>query len=289
MLRNARRVVVPVGALMWTRRPGRYVRAVTIEAAPSLVWTVAADPGALAAYETVTFDALLRDVVAPARRTALARSSLANPAQAWLDRVRRLDALAVLGVRLDTLEELEILHGYVLEPAWRAGTPLLVECPQRLTQLDPAAFADLAFRHPYTLERALHAAHRLWRPEPENDAGAPSPSAPLDVEQVRAVAARGGAVQVIAPAGSGKTRCSSSASASCCAAASGLTDPRDHVQPRRGHRAQGAPRRRGRRRGAGPDVPQPRPRAAARRGPRALEVRLASMNQYKTPVRARGT
>jgi superfamily I DNA/RNA helicase len=148
----------------------------------SLVWTAVAAEPALAGYEPVDFEWLKRAVIEPARRSGAERTSLANPAQTWLDRLRGLDALAVRGVRVRTLDDLAALHGYVLEPAWRAGVDLLVECPDKLTQLDPAFFVDPEFEYPYTLERALHAATQLWRGEPAE-----------------------GTVQVIAPAGSGKT------------------------------------------------------------------------------------
>ncbi|MDA0164010.1 ATP-dependent helicase [Solirubrobacter ginsenosidimutans] len=167
-------------------------------ALPPLVWTTDAQPEG---YEVVEFDRLLREL---ARRGSRG-GSLANPAQPWLNRVAGLDALAVLGVRLDTLAELRGFYGYVLEPAWRHGLRLLVECEQRLSQLDPKRFIDPEFAYPYTLERALNAAARIWRPV-ENDAGGePSPVSPLDPEQRRAVGARAGTVQIIAPAGSGKT------------------------------------------------------------------------------------
>lgn len=174
---------------------------------PSLVWTAAADPQALAGYETVEFDWLLRAVVAPALRAGKQRSTLENPARAWLDRLAAMDALAVLGVRLHTLDDLCVLRGYVLEPVWRAGVKLLVECEGRLTQLERSQFCDGSFGYPYTLERALHAARQIWRPtgqdvRPEDDGSARSA---LDAEQLRAARAPGGTVQIIAPAGSGKT------------------------------------------------------------------------------------
>ena len=132
---------------------------------PTLAWESAVDQD-LAGYEVVDFDWLRRSVVEPARRSGAERTTLANPAQAWLDRLAGVDALAVRGVRLRTLDDLAALHGYVLEPAWRAGVKLLVECPERLTQLDHAYFVDDDFEYPYTLERALHAATQLWRGEP---------------------------------------------------------------------------------------------------------------------------
>jgi DNA helicase-2/ATP-dependent DNA helicase PcrA len=148
---------------------------------PTLAWEPAVDPPPVS-YETVEFDWLKRSVIEPARRSGAERTTLANPAQAWLDRLAGVDALAVRGVRLRTLDDLQALHSYVLEPAWRAGVRLLVECPERLTQLDREFFVDPGFEYPYTLERALHAATQLWRGAREE-----------------------GTVQVIAPAGSGKT------------------------------------------------------------------------------------
>jgi superfamily I DNA/RNA helicase len=174
---------------------------VTTAALPSLVWTAAADPALLRGYEIVRFDWLRREVVAAARRASGQRDSLANPAQPWLDRLAQVDALAVTGVRLESVEELHALHAYVLEPAWRAGLKLLVECDQRLSQLDPATFRDPA----YTLERALYAAAKVWRPDRGQVSGGVEPVSALDAEQRRAVGARAGTVQIIAPAGSGKT------------------------------------------------------------------------------------
>ncbi|MDA0170074.1 ATP-dependent helicase [Solirubrobacter taibaiensis] len=145
---------------------------------PNLIWTAAADSAQLAGYETVEFATLRRVTVAP--------------------------ALAVRGVRLRTLDDLTALHGYVLEPMWRCGGKLLVEADRKLTELDPADFVDPVFEHAYTLERALYAARQIWRPAPE-----PAPSHEdipgLDAEQLRAVRARTGTLQIIAPAGSGKT------------------------------------------------------------------------------------
>jgi superfamily I DNA/RNA helicase len=162
---------------------------------PNLIWTTAAEPAQLEGYERIAFDTLLREVVV---RDGGARTTLATPAAAWLSRVRAAPALAVLGVRLRSVEDLAALHGYVLEPVWRAGTRLLVESDRKLTELD--------FDDPWcTLDRALHAAGQIWRPDPAPRVVAPADAGGLDAEQLRAVRAPIGTLQVIAPAGSGKT------------------------------------------------------------------------------------
>jgi DNA helicase-2/ATP-dependent DNA helicase PcrA len=157
----------------------------------------------------VEFSALRCAIESSAQRAQQRRASLANPAQEWLSRVAAAGGLAVLGVRLTDLEELRALHGYVLEPALRSAVAVAIECEQRLTRLPPERFVDPEFGYPYTLERALDAAMRLFRDrgEPRSDlrsVGAPGARG-LDAEQRRAAAAGDGVVQVIAPAGSGKT------------------------------------------------------------------------------------
>ncbi len=171
-------------------------------------WKPAVDRAALAAagWDVVAFATVLR-AEADARAARNRRVSLANPAQAWLDRVAATPRLAVVDVRLTTLRELAALYGYVLEPASRSGTRLLVHSEQRLTELSPEDFADPELGYAYTLERALDVAMRMFRPalaaRPPRAVAAPTVD--LDPEQRRAVDAHDGVVQVIAPAGSGKT------------------------------------------------------------------------------------
>ncbi|HWT92193.1 MAG TPA: ATP-dependent helicase, partial [Solirubrobacteraceae bacterium] len=173
-----------------------------------LSWTDHVDREALAAPGTLTVDfpTLVEDVRRWTREAPAARTSLARPAESWLTAIADADTLAVTNVTLDTLEHLKTLHGYVLEPAWRRGTAVVVESEHKLRTLDPERFIDPDVGYAFTLQRALHAAHELFRPSD------PPPTQPLtgtptrlDDEQRKAVDAHDGVVQVIAPAGSGKT------------------------------------------------------------------------------------
>jgi DNA helicase-2/ATP-dependent DNA helicase PcrA len=179
-----------------------------------LAWSASLDRDALTTdgYDVVEFSALRREIAAGIRQAGRRRTSLVNPADTWLARVDRAAGLAVMGVRLRDLADVRALHGYVLEPALRSRTPVAIESPERLTQLGPDDFVDPQFEYPYTLERALDAAMRLYRgtapaghesalPESRQRERAPA----LDPEQRRAAQAPDGVVQVIAPAGSGKT------------------------------------------------------------------------------------
>lgn len=174
-----------------------------------LTWTASVDRQALrdAGHDVIEFSQLCREVVAPARHRSARRESLANPARDWLSRVAHAEKLAIVGVRIEDLDDLASLHGYVLEPALRCGARVVIESEQRLTRLPPERFVDPQFEYPYTLERALEVAMRLHRgagTPPDALTRAPS-AGPLDAEQRRAVQAHDGVVQVIAPAGSGKT------------------------------------------------------------------------------------
>ena len=174
-----------------------------------LSWARTLDPDLLAAdgYVVVHFSALRREIDAATRHMGRARESLDNPAQMWLSRVVGAEKLAVCGVRLANLEDLRALYGYVLEPALRSGTCLAIESEHRLTRLVPEEFIDQEFGFPYTLERALHVATRLVRgaSEPTRHQPVFPQKLILASEQQQAAVAGDGVVQVIAPAGSGKT------------------------------------------------------------------------------------
>jgi hypothetical protein len=120
-----------------------------------LTWVSSLDRAALAAdgHRLVEFSAVRREVESRTRRAQQRRTSLANPAEEWLSGVAAAGKLAILGVRLTSLDDLRVLHGYVLEPALRSATAVAVECEQRLTRLPPVQFVDPEFGYPYTLER----------------------------------------------------------------------------------------------------------------------------------------
>jgi hypothetical protein len=134
------------------------------------------------------------------------RRSLDPPARARIERLLGHEAVAVLGVRLESLADLRCLHDTLLMPVLRAGVPLLVECAQRPEALDPARFVEAGFEHPHTLERMLWLCERARAGDTRHaPARGVSPHRPLDATQLAAARAPGGVVQVFAPAGSGKT------------------------------------------------------------------------------------
>ncbi|HOX26804.1 MAG TPA: ATP-dependent helicase [Candidatus Krumholzibacteria bacterium] len=191
----------------------------------SLVWTTTAPSRAQLrrdGYHVVRFRDLRRAIVR-SRAAGIRRSSLRNPAAAVLARFARFPAVAVLDVPCETVEDLRLVHGYLVEPAYRRDCSLLVHATRELETLQADAFVDPEWGYPWTLERLRHLAkiagvprdaplpprdnwrrrlaRRLWR----RDDGAPGPRSRLDPEQTAAAHAGDGVVQVIAPAGSGKT------------------------------------------------------------------------------------
>lgn len=165
----------------------------------------------------------LERAVGRARSAGSTRSSLRNPAAGILAIYRRHQAVAVPDARCSTVDDLRILYGYVLEPAFRAGCRLLIAAPQAPEALDPCRLIDPEWRCPWTLERLLHlvgryeketavavvppepAWRRLWRRLSRRGDGREPIVPRLDREQNAVIAAGDGVVQVIAPAGSGKT------------------------------------------------------------------------------------
>lgn len=190
-----------------------------------LHWTTAAPAAHVLGsrgYRVLPWNRLLSQV-AKVRRPVAVRSSLKNPAAGVLAPYARHDAVAVLGVPCATVADLRLLYGYVLEPAFRAGCRLLIAADRDLEELDPADFIDPEWRCPWTLERLLHLAARYAEPATvtvpapvtrrrrlidrllRRGDDRPRPVPRLDAEQNAVVAAGDGVVQVIAPAGSGKT------------------------------------------------------------------------------------
>jgi len=177
--------------------------------ASRLQWVPAADPQQLAAdgWHVIAFSQLRQLAADADRASSQQRVSLLAPCEQQLAQLVSRPRIAVIEVTLNTLDDLKVLHGYLLEPLWRADSRLLIHSPQKLTQLDAAKFSDPDFGYPYTLQRALHVAMRLFRGDPPapDPVALHGPDAQLDDEQGQAVSAGLGVVQVIAPAGSGKT------------------------------------------------------------------------------------
>lgn len=177
-------------------------------------------------YHVVRFRRLAA-AVAAARPRGSTRSSLRNPAAGLLALYAQHPRVAVLEAPCRTVHDLRLLHGYVVEPAFRRGCTLLVHAERDLDSLPAREFIDPGWSCPWTLDRLRHLVARyripLAVPGPApppapwwcrlarrlsrrgDTRPRPRPAARLDPEQNAAVCAGDGVVQVIAPAGSGKT------------------------------------------------------------------------------------
>jgi len=132
------------------------------------------------------------------------RPSLASPAQSWFDGLTSMSRLAVVDVVVDGPSALADLLGFVVEPAVRIGIDLIVVADVALDDLDDEEFVEPGFGYAYTLERLLWLAgsHAPRRAASE---ALPDTDFDPDPKQREAVNAGRGVVQLIAPAGSGKT------------------------------------------------------------------------------------
>ena len=162
----------------------------------------------------------IRRRVAASQQTGSARSSLGNPAEWVLAVFRQQPRVAVLGVECGSAEDLRVIYGYLVEPAFRWGCALLVAADRPLSELPDAP--DPQWRYPWAKERLQHLAELAAQPCPLTVAlpanrwrrwwwrlsrrvDSEARVSRLDAEQDAAVQAGDGVVQVIAPAGSGKT------------------------------------------------------------------------------------
>ncbi|HSS05189.1 MAG TPA: ATP-dependent helicase [Solirubrobacterales bacterium] len=167
-------------------------------------WLAGPIDGGLEEFAVVTWADLRSGWIDAAKGMGMHRSSLDSVAQPWFNWLDEVDRLAVVGVDLDGPAALADLLGFVVEPATRRGIELVVEAQQDVEHLDDAAFVEPEFGYPYTLERLR------WRlrgaPQPRQAAAQlPETGFEPDPTQASAVGAGEGVVQIIAPAGSGKT------------------------------------------------------------------------------------
>lgn len=156
-------------------------------------------------FTVVEWPQLRKRWVMPARKMDMHRPSLLSVAHEWLAWLTEVDKLALVDVGLDDTDAVADLLGFVVEPAARLGIELAIGSETELERLDPAQFLEPYFGYPYAFERlrwCLLGGRAVAAATPrllEETGFIP------DVTQERAVRAGGGVVQIIAPAGSGKT------------------------------------------------------------------------------------
>jgi superfamily I DNA/RNA helicase len=165
-------------------------------------WLTAAEE--LDGFAVVKWPELLDGWVAEARGVGMKRKTLASSAQGWLDWLDQVDRLAVADVEIDAVEDIADLLGFVVEPATRRGIELVIVADQEVEDLDDARFVEPEFGYAYSLERLRWRLRGIKRPR-ENPAELPDTGFTPDPTQMAAVGAGDGVVQIIAPAGSGKT------------------------------------------------------------------------------------
>ncbi|MDX2472453.1 MAG: hypothetical protein QNL91_01990, partial [Candidatus Krumholzibacteria bacterium] len=112
-------------------------------------------------YHVLDFQKIRRRVAA-SRQTGSARSSLGNPAEWVLAVFRRQARVAVLGVECGSAEELRVIYGYLVEPAFRWGCALLVAADRSLPELPDEV--DPQWRYPWAKERLQHLAELAAQP-----------------------------------------------------------------------------------------------------------------------------
>lgn len=193
---------------------GRFARARSRDAPPPPArhlpaaptrWIGPADPAPdLAGFTVLSWADLHADWILPARQVSLERDSLETPATPWISRLESIERLALTEVELVGAGAAADLLGFVVAPAAARGIELLIEADRDLEGIDEAPFQEREFGYPYSLQR-LRWALGESRPVLAAPARAAAAEFAPDPLQAAAIEAGGGVVQVIAPAGSGKT------------------------------------------------------------------------------------
>ncbi len=155
-------------------------------------------------FTVVEWPQLRKRWVIPARKMDMHRPSLLSVAHEWLAWLTEVDKLAVVDVSLDDTDAVADLLGFVVEPATRLGIELVIGSETEFERFDPAQFLEPYFGYPYSFER-LRWCLAGGRPAAATPRLLKETSFIPDVTQERAVRAGEGVVQIIAPAGSGKT------------------------------------------------------------------------------------
>lgn len=165
-----------------------------------LIWTT--DAGGVTAHAVqVSYASLYGRYIRPALNVGARRSTLDPPARPLLEWLESQTEIAVTGVTV-TPECLADIYGYLAEPAYRRGVPLTVVADRDLDELTDLESADADVGYSWSLQRLQHLRAQTAAPPSWPSA---APAATLDKAQLAAVSAHDGVVQVIAPAGSGKT------------------------------------------------------------------------------------
>lgn len=151
-------------------------------------------------WQTLSWPQVAAEHVAPARRADVRRATLAAPAAGLFFRLEQARGWVVDGVTVRSARDLADVHGYLIEPCARRGIGLTVVADRGLEQLGDLVDDDLG--HASTIGRLR------WLLDHQHAAGRPVGGVhtdTLDDAQRAAALAGDGVVQVIAPAGSGKT------------------------------------------------------------------------------------
>ena len=172
----------------------------TASGMPIVRWTTVA--GAIPrGYAQTSYSSLHARYIRPARAIDAQRRTLEPPAKQLLEWLAAQPGVAVTGVAVSP-ESLADVYGYLAEPAYRLGVPLIIVADRALEDLNELEAAEPQVGYAWSLQRlrylcARDSAPRRWP--------AANTTMRLDDSQRAAVSAHDGVVQIIAPAGSGKT------------------------------------------------------------------------------------
>lgn len=152
-------------------------------------------------YARADYRSLHARYIEPVRATDARRRTLEAPARPLLDWLAAQPGVAVTGVTVSAASLADI-YGYLVEPCYRLGVPLVVLADRALDDVTELEAEEPQVGYAWSLQRLRYLCAQQ---HPPRRWPAASIARGLDDSQLAAVSAHDGVVQIIAPAGSGKT------------------------------------------------------------------------------------
>ncbi|HEV7808509.1 MAG TPA: ATP-dependent helicase [Solirubrobacteraceae bacterium] len=152
-------------------------------------------------YPRADYRSLHATYIRPARAIDARRQTLEPPARPLLDWLAAQPGVAVTGVAVSP-RNLADVYGYVAEPAYRLGVALIIVADRALEDIVELEVAEPRVGYAWSLQRLRYL---CAQDGPPRRRPAATTAGRLDDSQLAAVSAHDGVVQIIAPAGSGKT------------------------------------------------------------------------------------
>ena len=110
-------------------------------------------------WSVFAYGDLQHQFIEPARNATATRNTLKNAASDLVALLENNPKLAVTGVPLDTIGDLQDVYSFLIEPAFRRDVLLMIVSNRSVTSLEPSRLVDPLYDYPWTLQRLDYLNH----------------------------------------------------------------------------------------------------------------------------------